>query len=115
MTEAEKREQARQEKYYEIELFKQLYQPSMSVRENQELMAQHGLYLSLGTMNNWKQKYISHQSDNPFLNFTTNTIEISGLNQNYDIPNTGFTKDVEPIQHSSWITPTQNINYQFPF
>lgn len=115
MTEAERREQARQEKYYGIELFKQLYQPSMSLRENQELMAQHGLDLSLGTMNNWKQKYIPHQSDNPFLNFTTNTIEIPGLNQNYDIPNMGFTKDVEPIQHSSWITPPHNINYQFPF
>jgi hypothetical protein len=57
-TQAEKKEDARNEKERKIELFRSLYNPNLSVRGNVEMMEQHGLKISKSTLSEWVKKYI---------------------------------------------------------
>ena len=57
-TQAEMRQNARDEKERKIELFRSLYNPSLSVRANIEKMEQHGLKMSKSTFSEWLKKYI---------------------------------------------------------
>ena len=111
MTEAERRAQARHAKVNEIELFKSLYQPLQTVRDNQAMMAQRGLTLSIGTICNWRRKYIPHQEAIPVLEFPPITFEIPSFDLHFRMPNAEPTKEDNNIQSYSWGIP--EFNWQF--
>lgn len=55
-----KRAADKREKEEEIELFKQLYCPDLSISKNMELLKESGLELSRSRVHEWKQKYIEN-------------------------------------------------------
>ena len=59
MTAREKREAKRLEKARNIERFKDLYDPDLSLRKNQEIMEDAGLKMSMGRLVDWIDKYIT--------------------------------------------------------
>ena len=48
----------RQGKHGKIKIFKQWYSEELSIRENQKLLALWGVNLSVGTIINWKERYL---------------------------------------------------------
>lgn len=56
-TQAEMRQNARDEKERKIELFRSLYNPNLSERNNLENMQNHGLIISKTTLRSWIGKY----------------------------------------------------------
>ena len=59
MTAREKREAKRLEKTRNIERFKDLYDPDLSLRKNKQIMEDAGLEISLTQMRRWIDKYIT--------------------------------------------------------
>lgn len=45
-----------------IEKFKKLYSPTLSMRENLRNMQNDGLEIALGTLSRWKQMYIDNST-----------------------------------------------------
>lgn len=76
MTEAQRREQAKKLRNEEIEQFKRLYQHSLSIRKNMEFMKQQGLVLSLGTINKWKDMYLSQTINEPIQDYQPIKLEM---------------------------------------
>lgn len=58
MTYREKREAKRKAKGIEIERFKDLYDPDLSLRKNLSLLEDAGLKMSLGRLQDWIEKYL---------------------------------------------------------
>ena len=104
MTQAEMREQAKYEKNKKIELFKQIYNPGLSLRQNCDELERHGLFLSLNTVKTWAWKYYKdslENADQPVLGGIA-TIDEENLNEMYINWNTGFAwptflQDMPPI------------------
>lgn len=65
MTKREKLAQKRLEKENNRQLFMSLYNPNMSIRQNQAMMEQHGLQLSRGTIDNYIKKYFPKSEQTP--------------------------------------------------
>lgn len=82
MTEAERRAAAKQEKQNKIALFQHLYDPSKTTRANKELLAQHGVNLSVGSIVEWSKKYCSTPQP---IQDTPPTINFPPIH--YDVPN----------------------------
>ena len=101
MTKREKIAQKRLEKENNRQLFMSLYDPNMSIRQNQAMMEQHGLHLSRGTIDNYVKKYfpksgLSHAVDAPkyeapqFDSWQSNT-------PSFNTPDYTETQDKAPI------------------
>ena len=58
-TQAEMREDARNEKEKKIELFRNLYNPDLTENENLNNLKTHGVDISKQTMRRWKNKYVT--------------------------------------------------------
>ena len=58
MTNAQKRQQKRDDKKHDIELFKLHFDINLSIRENKKKLESHGLKLSIGGLLKWKKKYL---------------------------------------------------------
>ena len=58
MTNAMKRQQKRDSRNQNIELFKLRFDVNLTIRENQKRLESFGLKLSLGTLQKWKEKYL---------------------------------------------------------
>lgn len=59
ITKSERLEMNRKTKQEKIEIFKSLYDPTLSLRKNQEIMKKNGLELGHSTIANWQQKYLT--------------------------------------------------------
>lgn len=57
-TEAQKRAARKQSKQEKINTFKKLFDSNLTVRENQKLLALWGLELSVGTIQDWRGRYL---------------------------------------------------------
>ena len=57
MTKEEQREAKRKDKSRKIQLFKKLYDPDLSLRENMAKMEESGLELTKSTLGRWIEKY----------------------------------------------------------
>ena len=66
MTAREMREEKRQEKARNVELFLDLYNPDMTMRENLDVMKDAGLKMTLGTLHRWIDKYIEEPTSSAF-------------------------------------------------
>jgi hypothetical protein len=71
MTKREKLAQKRLEKENNRQLFMSLYDPNMSIRQNQAMMEQHGLQLSRGTIDNYIKKYFPKSEKTPVVDAPT--------------------------------------------
>ena len=71
MTKREKLAQKRLEKENNRQLFMSLYDPNMSIRQNQAMMEQHGLQLSRGTIDNYIKKYFPKSEQSPAVDVPT--------------------------------------------
>ena len=71
MTKREKLAQMRLEKENNRQLFMSLYDPNMSIRQNQAMMEQHGLQLSRGTIDNYIKKYFPKSEQSPAVDVPT--------------------------------------------
>lgn len=58
MTNAQKRQQKRDDKKRDIELFKLHFDINLSIRENKKKLESYGLKLSIGGLLKWKEKYL---------------------------------------------------------
>ena len=65
MTEAQRREASRQAKIDMKAQFMRLYDPILSASKNKEIMAQHGIDISEGTVRNWSKDYIAPNMPTP--------------------------------------------------
>ena len=59
MTKEERRKAKREDKDRQIKLFKKLYDPDLSLRENMEILRENGLELGKSTIARWIDEYIS--------------------------------------------------------
>lgn len=59
ITKSERLEMNRKTKQEKIEIFKSLYDSTLSLRKNQEIMKNNGLELGHSTIANWQQKYLT--------------------------------------------------------
>lgn len=72
MTEREKREAKRKAKAKDIERFKDLYDPSLSLQRNLDLLEDAGLKMSSGCLRDWIEKYIESAAEPTFTATTFN-------------------------------------------
>lgn len=131
-TEAERREAKRKEKQHKIEQFQQLYNPNVTVLENQESMSSRGLELSAGTISNWSHKYIVTQQQNdstPSISIPKVSFEVPAFDNwfsDYDvdvadkygnasstIDNGELTSD-ELFSESNWNYDDIGVSYDIP-
>ncbi len=109
MTKNEKREKKRLEKENNIKLFKLLYEPSLSVRDNQKKMMEHGLALSRGTISNFISKYFP-KVEMPILEMPTYTIPMFGSPM---MPSNRFVTDDSEYQEERIDALHQPIDLSF--
>lgn len=120
-TEAERRSEKRQDKQRMIEQFKSIYNPCLSVTENQTNLSSYGISLSRGTISNWSHKYITPQQQvntESVPDFPVFKVEIPDFDielADYDIPEATsdehVSEDYMQIEGYSWFTPDCNWSF----
>lgn len=119
MTEVEKRALAKERKDKEIELFRSIYKPTLSLRANQSLLKNKGLALSIDTISRWSEKYLQSVRDiltgivDPSFHF--DVPKFNPLSAKYNIPDTestGRSDDQESnTDNMRFVGPEFNISF----
>lgn len=107
MTKKEKRAAKRTERNDKIETFVTYYDPSKKLAENQEVLMQHGLSLTISTISRWQMKYYTTTTSAPVYSEPVNiSYTVSDFDLQYLIdsamPNTKDDKVWNDIVRSNW-------------
>ena len=120
-TERERREARRIARKADIELFKETYDPNLSLRKNLDCLEKAGLKMSIWRIVDWKQEYYEsaqHQQQvftpitlgpDPFANWTANPADYGISPSDWDSP--AVTEELQPIT-SPW-GPAPTFSWMF--
>ena len=106
----QERQQKRDLKQEKIELFQKLYDPNKSTRQNKEFMAENGLNISKGTIDNWRELYYKPDMSSRWGEICVPEFSLDFLPKE-DEPN---DKEVYQYEKYNWEFPPLYMETDFP-